>query len=991
MEPTATRCGSIEAVPRDARTALWEHERQLFQRKIDSSGCSCPRHSAGYHQRATSPVSWAAEIEEHERSLLSAGGECPAIYRVAQSPLLLLFSAAKLAPTSLLGQAPTGLLDAAPEREAPAALVTAALIATDSRAADLVASARDDSHVDALQGAESYGPDGWPTSSEEVDMTLQALLADIESALDDDGSCSPDHGILVDGRRCWGAAEFDGWPMSNEKEEDLDALQALLADSGSALDDSGSRSPDHDMDGRRCWGASLKALLDAPQPSCAADFRPGKSHLKNKFCARCRDDGFFIPASHVFSLTPELERFFVNRSTNGLWSRIKTGASSAEVVFRVVNQTKKSRGNALIICRTPPPDMAWAELPNESLCPSFAFDNKKVMQIRVAKGTLVPVDSRPIEVNGGDKRRAAECELIAEPAKRAMLAVPTPTALPAFSSTLGGWMATGHHTLTTICTVPMTTGRHAPSPTTASASSSTPPAFNDADATPQPSAATFSGADAAALTSDSSRAVPPSPPMSPPDSMPSDMGVVTPIGARSAVVLPTAVAIHPITLRFSCAITEAEWRDAHARSVLSIAMFMVPIQPAVYLALAFGEANQGSRIWLIAWGLGYAPAAILMLALYAAHGRTSGDTHLPLWVPRWLDWATCSLCIMPQLLLLVLTWRGVADPIDPLDSMNGAEHFGKCLANTFLAHMHLRLNSTAHGPSLVAYAVSIALMAYSPPISTVPAAEIALYRKGVLSGLVGGYVLERELRRDYLRNLGEKAGLPTGHSKAASQVAGATRMNPLTRRFSCAALETQYRAWLFTSSYPLIECLTAILTAVHLCSYLEGHATLVAATVRFLLWSAPPLVRCSMHRRGDQAKDVRPFGVFYLVYDLCFLFVSYCTPSLAGDGVDGDISLGAWLFSQPLLLVLQGGETRYNLLLSAIALGLSCACPSLCPSWLWRTSHPEADAAALRDAIIAGDIFAYVVDYAIRSRYLKLHGGAAPMIGTTKEIPVEQP
>lgn len=99
----------------------------------------------------------------------------------------------------------------------------------------------------------------------------------------------------------------------------------------------------------------------------------------------------------------------------------------------------------------------------------------------------------------------------------------------------------------------------------------------------------------------------------------------------------------------------------------------------------------------------------------------------------------------------------------------------------------------------------------------------------------------------------------------------------------------------------------------------------------------------------------------------------------------------ALLNSQPLLLVLQGGETRYNLLLSAIALGLSCACPSLCPSWLWRTSHPEADAAALRDAIIAGDIFAYVIDYAIRIRYLKLHGGAAPMIGTTKEIPVEQP
>ena len=774
----------------------------------------------------------------------------------------------------------------------------------------------------------------------------------------------------------------EGLLMSSEE---VEAALHLLPDDGSALSENGSRSSNHDVDGCCCWGESLKALLNAPQQQpCEADFQPGKHHLKNKFCALCRD-GVLVPASHVRSLTPELEQLFVNSCSAGLWSRIRVGASDCEVIFRVVNQTKRSRGNALIICRTPPPNLAWAELPKESLWPSSDGD---AMRFGVSKGTLVPMAApHLVPQDGGkhraanpdeamSKRRAADAdEAMAVPTKRTMHSV------GAQASLLAAFLPVG-------VGLPGT-----------SLTSTTPGTSNGANATLRPSAASFNDTGAAVrqtsllaafmpiglgLTTTSMRAsatsdstetgrLLPSPPMSPPD--------VTPLGVRSSTGIAAPVVIHPITLRFSCTVTEARWRAAHAGSVLSIAVYLVPVQPAIYLALALGDTNQGCRILLLAWSLGYVPAALMVLALRALHGSPSGATPLPPWVPRAFDWSACSLYVMPQLLVLLLAWQGVADPLDPRDPTSGAKHFGKLFANNFVAHVCIRLNSTHWGPSLIAYTLCTALMLMPlPPISITPAAELALCRQGVLSGLVGGYVLERGLRHSYLRSRTPSVGVPTSPSKVVPTVAGGTRMHPLTRRWSCAVLEDRYRAWLFSGSYSFLGCITAITTAMQLCSYLEGEASLGTSMMLLVSQNAPRLVRFAVHGRGDRAADARRFGVFFLVYEICFLTANLCMSSLGGGGIDGDRSFEAWLFAQPLVLLMQGVDARYNWLLSATALVLSCVCPSR--SW---SNHEQA---ALRDAIVAGDIFAYLIDYAMRVRHLEVHGGTAAKGG---EVQVEQP
>ena len=60
--------------------------------------------------------------------------------------------------------------------------------------------------------------------------------------------------------------------------------------------------------GHICWGHELRRVAGVLNDSwCEPGFVPGKQHLKNKFCVRCREQGFKVPVAHLCALTPQLE------------------------------------------------------------------------------------------------------------------------------------------------------------------------------------------------------------------------------------------------------------------------------------------------------------------------------------------------------------------------------------------------------------------------------------------------------------------------------------------------------------------------------------------------------------------------------------------------------------------------------------------------------------------------------------------------------------
>lgn len=57
-----------------------------------------------------------------------------------------------------------------------------------------------------------------------------------------------------------------------------------------------------------CWGGMMKSLAGdvvLDRPPCEPGFVPGRKHLKNRFCVRCRE-GFSVPAICVRAATPAL-------------------------------------------------------------------------------------------------------------------------------------------------------------------------------------------------------------------------------------------------------------------------------------------------------------------------------------------------------------------------------------------------------------------------------------------------------------------------------------------------------------------------------------------------------------------------------------------------------------------------------------------------------------------------------------------------------------
>ena len=60
--------------------------------------------------------------------------------------------------------------------------------------------------------------------------------------------------------------------------------------------------------GNICWGDELGRVAGVLNDSCCEPgFVPGKGHLKNKFCVRCRERDFKVPVAHLCALTPQLE------------------------------------------------------------------------------------------------------------------------------------------------------------------------------------------------------------------------------------------------------------------------------------------------------------------------------------------------------------------------------------------------------------------------------------------------------------------------------------------------------------------------------------------------------------------------------------------------------------------------------------------------------------------------------------------------------------
>ena len=160
-----------------------------------------------------------------------------------------------------------------------------------------------------------------------------------------------------------------------------------------------------------CWGSELhgEVLLH-----CDAHFRISGSHLKDKFCSKCREDGVLIPASRVRALRPDQHETFTNSSGGGLWNDNSFVSNMPD--YRVINHVHGCKGPRLVrrraisktalhaqpqhtlalcshpvlqvIFRTQPPpmDTTWATLP-----PAWA-DGEHV-RLWASKGTLVP--SRP--------------------------------------------------------------------------------------------------------------------------------------------------------------------------------------------------------------------------------------------------------------------------------------------------------------------------------------------------------------------------------------------------------------------------------------------------------------------------------------------------------------------------------------------------------------------------------------------------------------------
>lgn len=842
--------------------------------------------------------------------------------------------------------------------------------------------------------------------------------------------------------------------------DDEGAAAKLVSPSVAAFDDANSGSNAAMPPQTCCWGAQLKALHGVNQPPCDASFAPGKSHLKNKFCQACRNgivvpashvraltpaleqtfanyrsgglwsrsviggsEVEFRVLNHTKACHGGTLALFVSAPPPSLdWATMPTewlSSSQDTLELAVANGTlvpvrsirQRYYGTHLHDKRMqleqpppPPPPQQQAMALDVASGSTGLLSMATVSTESVASGggdlnslpNLLPLQShfgppatiltfqgkRPMSSTSTSSDGSTSG--IGSGAKQAR-AEPHPPAVFAgqVSEMPSSSMLDHGQTRVSISQLPSVSSRGLVS-RGSMLSSFLPSAFGlrstlpSASEQPRPSQP---GSEAEEL-------LPPSPPMSPPDPHP-----LAGSSAAQQRVGSLAVRIHPLTLRFSSEALENTWRHAHAKSILPVAMFVVPIQPAAAVALALAEPNEGARTFLLAWGIGWLPASIALLWI---RGSQDGAKELREGVHRILDWAACSLCILPQILLTAMTWRGVKQPLDPLDPAT-AETFGKLLGNWLFAQMYLRANATHHVLNVLTVVASAALMCFQSPVSTAPHLEFITCRKGIIAGQLGGYILEYSMRSEFLQRQDElsrgraprdtatttttaDSSVPAADSSGGSKE-GATSTalrrtasawlsrQSLTLRFSSAEKEAQYRQLIFMRSYTYLSYISGATTAMYLHNYAEGQSESAAACLSVVFLQAlPRMGRTRVHQRGNQAGDVRAFRRLFWLFNVCVLVAKMLLPSYAGNiDAKGHVDVEVWLVIQPLLLRLQGPDVRFSWLSSVLAVGLS----HVAPAWTWRGNR-EADAAGVQSAVITGEVLAHFFDWALRVQF---HGG----------------
>ena len=132
-----------------------------------------------------------------------------------------------------------------------------------------------------------------------------------------------------------------------------------------------------------CWGQELKMLSPAFNLQSCCATQQGNKHFKSKFCFNCCSGHLLIPLMHVRALTLELKAVFPNPRMAGLW----TTGHACGIPYRLINQTLKCSGPALIIFKSDASALpyAWAPIPEE-----WITAGSSLMTMTIAKGTIIP-------------------------------------------------------------------------------------------------------------------------------------------------------------------------------------------------------------------------------------------------------------------------------------------------------------------------------------------------------------------------------------------------------------------------------------------------------------------------------------------------------------------------------------------------------------------------------------------------------------------------
>ena len=140
---------------------------------------------------------------------------------------------------------------------------------------------------------------------------------------------------------------------------------------------------------RQCWGMTIKGLGEGQTDStCTPGFVLGRGHLKNKFCRRCKIEGFTVPMANMCVLTPAHEESFRNGKSPGIWTPMPGIPSEG---FRVINHTAKAGGGSKLILfesTVTALGLAFSPLPPRI---AASIDERGRVPMMVSKGTIVPL------------------------------------------------------------------------------------------------------------------------------------------------------------------------------------------------------------------------------------------------------------------------------------------------------------------------------------------------------------------------------------------------------------------------------------------------------------------------------------------------------------------------------------------------------------------------------------------------------------------------